>query len=184
MKEILNKLQTLPHRHLIKYGVGGLFLLLSVIHLSFAFFQKSELVEIPSPTESENGYYVLILSFRPTAENETYIEDALKKRLFELNQNDHLYLQIQFEDQREKQITFSEGRAIGESIQADLVIWGNFYDSSDIYLQYVRLNSHPSDFQLPDHSLLQNEGYLHKDIDELAYWILGLNDKSMMGYLN
>jgi len=148
----------------------------------------------PKPTsepfpEKEGSFNVLLLPFQPLEDctfKETFLEETLRRRLLALSEEKQLNLQVKLDTLQTCPATFDEGKAIGKNLNADLVIWGDFYeqcesDTSQACLKYalvkdiyINIAAAGQTGIQPLRSMTQlTEGYLQEDIDYIIYWTIG-----------
>lgn len=140
--------------------------------------------------KSKNSYNVLILPFELREDctfKNTYLEQTIRDRLINLSEKDKINLNVRFDTTQACPLTFSEGKEIGHNYNADLVLWGDFYeqcytDTVKACLKYVVLREANLNIENVGETGIQKiasmaditEGYLQKDIDYAIFWTLGL----------
>lgn len=137
----------------------------------------------------EDSFRVLLLPFDPLEKvqsKDVQVERAIQKRLLDVKSDEDLELEVAFLNRGLAPIQASEGADIGRKLGAQLVIWGDYYQSSSTDETKDRLRWALVDLSLPNvtpsgktpilsmESLAMiSEGFLQGDIDYIIAWALG-----------
>ena len=116
------------------------FYILTILGLTSGIFQDLikpviKFIEIKNGKTLENEpfaehlgcYNVLILPFEPREDctfKETTLEKTIRDRLLQLGEKENVDLNVKFATSQNCPATFNEGKSIGQSFNADMVIYG------------------------------------------------------------
>jgi tetratricopeptide (TPR) repeat protein len=152
----------------------------------------------PRLFRDDNTVNILLLPFdamEKVTTKDIRPERAILMRLSDLQHEQNLALQIQYISIPDLPTSFTDGVAIGRDHGADLVIWGDYFQTSSNDETRVRLRWALVDFHLPiidkvgktpiepvNNISLLSEGYLQYDIDFVIYWCLVHTEMKMAHY--
>lgn len=176
------------------YWVAGIICLFILAITILNRYKKSNIDHLVTTSEespyfdtTKNSYNVLLLKFDTLNEStlkNTHIEETIKGRLIELGEIDNLNLQVKF-NKDYIVTTVKKAEWLGKKFGADLVVWGDLYESDNqARLRYVNVNNFVNgilnksgETQIETFKGLSEikEGKLQKDIDYIIYWISALN---------
>ncbi len=142
----------------------------------------------PFPKDDQS-FKILILPFDPLADCSTQENDMGKtiyRRLVELKEQDSLNISVRYDTNRFCPVGFEEGKSLGKELNADLVLWGEMYescrtDSLEACLRYVLLKGENIPIEPRGKTGIRSvpsmtdisQGFLQRDIDYVVYWTLG-----------
>lgn len=155
------------------------------------YFKSKNVTSVETFKDIKNSFKIAILPF-DVLENcqykETNIEKTIQKRLWDLDEEQHLNLQIIFRTDQKCPSSFVEGEEIGKSLKADMVIWGDLYeqcetDTTQACLKYAVLKEVPTSVERTGKTEITaiksmvniKKGYLQKNIDLVIYTTLGFD---------
>ncbi len=151
--------------------------------------QNSFVIDKGAFEKVDDAYNILILPFAPLQDCtavDTHMEEAVKSRLMEMSRQDGLGLQVKFYQGTKCPRDFVEGREIGARLNADLVVWGDYYDVCSTELEacvkYAVVNQVAGvkiEGKSPTEPLKLSqiqEGKLQGDIDFIILWTLGTRE--------
>ncbi len=148
---------------------------------------------------ASDRFRVLILPFEALEESklrETRYGRAVEKRLVEIKEEKDLDLDIKYLQDEHSPSGFREATNTGRKHNADLVIWGDYYervhsDATHAAVKYSLVDIEPPNVSATGKTpiteiqslTLISQGYLQHDIDYILYWVLALEKfaKEMYG---
>lgn len=184
-----------------KYWIIAILSLFAAMSVVFLKQRKSYLnLKIQNGIESQyfdstkNTYNVLLLKFDTLSESttkRTHLETIIKGRLEELSEKDGLNLQVKF-NSRYIVHTVKDADSLGRKFGANLVIWGDSYESDNqARLRYVNV-TYLGDFIGPKTGETKTEAYknlseikdgkLQRDVDCIIYWVTAFQEKERGNY--
>ncbi len=154
----------------------------------------SKLFEKSNPPNSVEfiqnfDFKILILptqNFDDCPGRDTQFERTIETRLSDINDEEELGLQVLFDTTQSSPRNFADARTIGSKKGADLVIWGDYYETcgpeSQACLKYVVVKEELNIEEAKGKSSIESfkslanimQGQLQRDIDYVIHWMLGV----------
>lgn len=162
----------------------------TTIRLNFEADSARDTRLAPSFEQGDKRFRVLILPFEALEKSrlrETKYARAIEKRLVEIQEMEVLELAVAYAESEDPPVGFRQASKVGRKHNADLVIWGDYYekvhaDTTHAALRYSFVNELPPNVLATGkteieeiHSLtLISQGYLQNDVDYIIYWVIAL----------
>ena len=183
-------------RIILKTVIVLAFLLLSSV-ISYLIYNNNLFNKKPhdkiysnTPFDTTKGSYnVLLFPFQPLGmgkHEKIDIENTIITRLLDMSDKDSLNLKIKF-DTVDCVKSYSEADSIGKKLNANLIIWGDLYESctnnNEACLKFVNISSKDRvpDLKTEDEPKIEKilslsevaKGKLQRNVDYIIYWVAG-----------